>query len=90
MPTDYGAAEPIIDLARKASSKVEKFFSYVPPYENKKKDTSYEDDMVRKANESFLKASQKKKMVKTTQSTTSTKKKPTAKKVNPKKRVAGK
>jgi hypothetical protein len=89
MPTDYGAAEPIIDLARKASSNVEKFFSYVPTYE-KKKDTSYEDDMVRKANESFLKASQKKKMVKTTQSTTSTKKKPTAKKVNPKKRVAGK
>ena len=92
MPEDYGAAEPHIELARKYYNGTIKILSYVPPYEkNTKKNDSYIKDMVQKANDSFRKHVQKKKVVKTTTQGTTIKKKPsTSKKTTQKKRVAGK
>jgi hypothetical protein len=83
MPQDYGAAEPIVGLARKAYNKVN-------PLKENKLDTSWHDEMVRKANESFRKEAEKKKVVKKPTQDTGIRRKPTSSKAYPKKRVAGK
>jgi hypothetical protein len=101
MPQEYGAAEPIIDLARKFTTKADKFFSYLPPYEKKtKNDGSYISDQVRKANDSFRKKAEddkkkvggtaKKMVVKTSPQKTAVRNKSNAKKTIQKKRVASK
>ena len=101
MPQEYGAAEPIIDLARKFYNGTNKILSYVPPYEkNTKKNDSYIKDMVQKANDSFRKKAEddkkkvggtaKKMVVKTSPQKTAVRNKSNAKKTIQKKRVASK
>jgi hypothetical protein len=95
MQKKYGAAEPIIDWAHQFvddfSNKTNKLLNSLPSYKRSKKDDSWHDKMVHKANESFRKPVQKKKVVKTTTQGTTIRKNPTtAKKSTQKKRVAGK
>jgi len=73
--------DKLIDTAKKAKEWGEKG--------TKKPDTSWHDEMVRKANESFRKEEEKKVVKKPAQSL-GMKKKSTTSKAYPKKRVAGK
>lgn len=49
----YGAAQPIVDLAQKAVNGAEKAINSVPSYDFRKIDPSWHDSMLKKANESF-------------------------------------
>lgn len=65
MPEDYGAAQPIIDVAKSAYDKVSSFLGGAdkalgthmapPPPDTKMIDSNYQKDMLSKANDSFAK-----------------------------------
>ncbi len=74
--------DKLIDYAKKAKAWGESG--------TKKPDTTWHDEMVRKANESFRKEDEKKVVKKPAQSSEAIRKRPTASKAYPKKRVAGK
>jgi len=58
---DYGAAEPIVGIARKYEDIASKVREYKLPWQKSaKKDASWHEEMVKKANESFRKGSPKK------------------------------
>jgi hypothetical protein len=86
-------ASGITQGARKLANTVEGWINKIPT-PSKKKDTSWNDEMVRKANESFRKAeekkAQRKKPVAGPANKAAVAKKKTAQKDTPKKRVAGK
>ena len=56
MAQQYGAAQPIVDLAQRWSNTAENALNRVPSTDFRRKDTSWHDDMVREANESASKA----------------------------------
>ena len=86
MAQDYGAAQPIADVFKKVYRAVSGTADAVPTPE-KKVDTSWHDDEVKKANESFKAAAEKRKVGGAEGKTGTTQKKTGAKKTL--KRVAG-
>jgi hypothetical protein len=87
MAQDYGAAQPIVDVAKNAYSKVSRLLGdpSEPAPSMKKVDTSWHDEMVKQANESARKQAESK----TTSKRVSTQK-PTASKQAPAKSTARK
>jgi hypothetical protein len=64
MADKYGAAQPLMDLANKYYKTTTKILNAIPTPSSKKdsskkEDTSWHDEMVRKATESFAKDQQK-------------------------------
>ena len=59
MAQQYGAAQPIVDLANKAYDGMSKALNAVPSIE-RKPDTSWHDEMVKKANQSKVEEFQRK------------------------------
>ena len=56
MAQEYGAAQPIVDIAGKYLSGMNKFSNFMDKITpSKKRDTSWHDDMLAKANASFAK-----------------------------------
>jgi hypothetical protein len=80
------AAQPILDLRDQLAGFAGKVKSWPKP--ESKVDTRWHDEMVRKANESFRKAPEKKYVTKPAEKA-AIRKKPTAGKARPKKKVAG-
>jgi len=56
MPQDWGAAEPLVGITRKIGNFYDRLSQ---PSSSKRQDTSWHDDMVRKANDSFRQQAEK-------------------------------
>jgi CTP synthase (UTP-ammonia lyase) len=82
-------SDPILDLRGKLIDFAKKAKEWGESG-SKKQDTSWHDEMVRKANESFRKEAGKKKAVKKPAQSEAIRKKTVANKAYPKKKVAGK
>lgn len=59
MAQDYGAAQPIIDAFKKPYDELTKYLGDPSEKTSQKVDTSWHDQMVKQANESFAKAQAK-------------------------------
>jgi hypothetical protein len=83
------AAQPLLDIRNKLIDYARKAKEWGESG-TKNLDTTWHDEMVRKANESFQKDAEKKKIVKKPVQSAGTRKKPTTSKPIYRKRVAGK